>query len=741
MLLLLSALAHAELPDCADFDPDFGPPPEIDESCQSEPRIGTFDPQVKWQWGSNSTVPGYDEAITTPVVANLTDDNGDGVIDDGDDPDVLFVAHTYYGWASTGALTALSGSDGSELFSSTNLGGYTANGGGGVAVADIDADGSPDICVAGNSAGLICLEADGSTLKWAAGSPSSGSWGYAAYPVIGDMDGDGFGEVAVGASIYDYDGTLLGQGTGFDGDLGIGRLSMMLDVDGDLELELIAGSAGDERDGTLLWQGAYEGYNGAGDLDLDGMPELVVSGDGYVTAMDTSTGGTIWRTAIVGGGRGGPPNIADFDGDNAPEVGVAGAYYYTVYESDGSVLWSTPTNDTTSNVTGSSVFDFEGDGVAEVVYGDEYSLYVFSGLDGSVLMDETRHDSATWFEYPVIADLDADGSSEILVASCQYRTSGDWTGMTAIESASGSWMASRPIWNQHAYHISNINDDASLPDPADADLSLHNSFRAGGLVDGPSDWLVDLDVDWQACQDACGLVPVTFSVANTGLKDATNVEITLFRYEEGLPIAVGSDNIGTLLSGARASAEVDMGLADWGEGDLWVEVSHDGLQAECNEDNNLRNMGAFPGLPVDMDGDGALPPECGGDDCDDSDPYVGPGAPEVPYDGVDNDCDEGTEDDDLDGDGFPQAEDCDDSNPEVNPSATEVPGNGLDDDCSGSADPDCPDCEMDSSYEGGAGYTCSTRPATPASLWVLGLAGLLLLRRRYSSGAEEDTRG
>lgn len=57
--------------------------------------------------------------------------------------------------------------------------------------------------MAGNSAGLICLEADGSTLKWAAGSPSSGSWGNAAYPVIGDMDGDGFGEVAVGASIYD----------------------------------------------------------------------------------------------------------------------------------------------------------------------------------------------------------------------------------------------------------------------------------------------------------------------------------------------------------------------------------------------------------------------------------------------------------------------------------------------------------------------------------------------------------
>ena len=610
-----------------------------------------------------------------------------------------------------------------------------------MAVADIDADGSPDICVTGNVVGLICLESDGTTLKWSAGTPASGTWGFAAYPVIGDMDGDGFGEVAVGAEIYDYDGTLLGQGAGWDGDLGVGRLSMMLDVDGDLELELIAGSSAYERDGTQLWQGAYDGYNGAGDLDLDGVPELIVTGDGYVTAMETSTGGTLWRSALPGGGRGGPPNIADFDGDNEPEVGVAGATYYTVFETDGSVLWSTPTNDTTSNVTGSSVFDFEGDGSAEVVYSDEYSLYVFSGVDGSVLMNETRHDSATWFEYPVIADLDGDGSSEILVASDQYRTPGDWTGMTAIESASGSWMASRPIWNQHAYHITNINDDASLPDPADANLSLHNSFRAGGLVDGPSDWLVDLDMAQAACDAGCGLVTLSISVANSGLKDAEDVQLTLFRYETGLPVDVNTVALSTVLSGGRNQRELALELSDWGDGDLWAVVTQGGAQAECDEDNNLLNLGAFPGAPADMDGDGALPKECGGEDCDDSDPFVGPGAPEVPYDGVDNDCDEGTEDDDLDGDGFPLAEDCDDTNPDVKPDADEVSGNGLDDDCSGSADPACPDCELDNSYEGGAGYTCSSTKGTPSSLWLLPLAGLLFLRRRYSSAGDGSAAG
>jgi len=55
------------------------------------------------------------------------------------------------------------------------------------------------------------------------------------------------------------------------------------------------------------------------------------------------------------------------------------------------------------------------------------------------------------------------------------------------------------------------------------------------------------------------------------------------------------------------------------------------------------------------------------DDCDDADSHVFPGNIETPYDGLDNDCDPLSPDDDLDGDGFLDADDCDDTNAMVIP--------------------------------------------------------------------------
>ena len=71
-------------------------------------------------------------------------------------------------------------------------------------------------------------------------------------------------------------------------------------------------------------------------------------------------------------------------------------------------------------------------------------------------------------------------------------------------------------------------------------------------------------------------------------------------------------------------------------------------------------------------------------DCDDSDIDISPDATEIPYDGIDQDCDPSTVDDDLDGDGYGVEDgDCDDADPDRNPGATDVPDDGIDQDCDG----------------------------------------------------------
>ncbi len=117
----------------------------------------------------------------------------------------------------------------------------------------------------------------------------------------------------------------------------------------------------------------------------------------------------------------------------------------------------------------------------------------------------------------------------------------------------------------------------------------------------------------------------------------------------------------------------------------------------------------------DVDEDGVLAEECGGDDCRDLNPRTGPGFDEV-CDAVDNDCDGEVDEDatnasdwypDADNDDYgtsagmvhaclpptadfaSQAGDCGDGDPEQHPNAQEVCFNRIDDDCDGATDEGC----------------------------------------------------
>lgn len=196
---------------------------------------------------------------------------------------------------------------------------------------------------------------------------------------------------------------------------------------------------------------------------------------------------------------GGPPTIGNFDDDPEPEIAFAGAFSYTVYNSDGTELWSIFTQDRSSRATGSSLFDFDGDGRTEVLYNDEVYFRVLDGQTGKVLREE-ENSSGTLWEYPLVVDVDNDGQTEIVFIRNNYNHHGGKHGIVVKGNDKGQWVRTRRIWNQHTYHVTNINEDGTVPfgdarkthwkqDPNAEDPWHLNTFRKNidpfGLFDLP----------------------------------------------------------------------------------------------------------------------------------------------------------------------------------------------------------------------------------------------------------------
>jgi hypothetical protein len=570
------------------------PPPYtavVDDACVAPPEVGTFTPVVEWQWADHPAFPGYDQVMSTPVVGHLTDDDGDGTVGDADDvPDIVVASYAGSAYTSAGVLTALSGDGTGVHWSVSAPGGQSVYGCGGPAIGDLDADGRPEVCTAGVSAAVVCLDGETGAFRWAAGGETSA---YGA-PAMGDLDADGVSEVVFGRQAFRADGTAMWVGTGGQGSGYAFSFTADWDLDG--RQDLVAGNTVYAPDGSVLWTHPYEdGIPAAADLDFDGAPDLVQVGAGMVTAVSNS-GALLFRTALPGGG-GGPPTVADFDGDGAPEVGVAGRSAYSVIDTDGSVLWSTVTQDFSSSITGSAVFDFEGDGDAEVVYADEETLWIYEGATGAVLLAEWGHASGTLFEYPVIADVDGDGATEILLASNQLSYTG-WEGLTVIGDADSSWAPARETWNQFAYAISNIDDDGSIPAAPVPNWALWNTFRAGGTREGLSQWRANLAPGAPAvCLDACdeGRVHLFLPVESRGLIGPSGTVAVGFHPHHPSSDPVAGTTFAGLPSGvARWVGPFTLTEAEWGPGVLVAVVDGPGAVEECDEGDNTRDLGPWP---------------------------------------------------------------------------------------------------------------------------------------------------
>jgi len=591
--------------------------PQLDPvTCETEPVFGDFEPTVEWSMQTATDAPDCMHGISAPVIVDV---NGDAV------PEVVVNFACDDDW-QRGVVRALRGDTGEPVWEATDAARQT-NGRAGIAGADLDGDGRAEI-VGMRTTGVnraIALDDDGSLL-WES-TDTDGTTPYTlsvvnGAPSIADLDGDGSPEIVFGAAVFDATGRLLwsrgaggaeGTNSGYTG-----GIAAIADVDLDGDPEIVAGRNAYEADGSARWTAPTDdGYPAIAQFDDDPQPEVVLVASGSVYLLDGMTGAVQWGPiAQPGGGRGGPPTIADFDGDGEPEIGVAGAASYSVYdpsEADG-VLWSQTTQDVSSNATGSSVFDFEGDGAAEVVYGDECYMRVYRGSDGMVLL-QIDSTSATIHEYPLVADVDADGNSEIVIvandraesirtqcAAADATWMGARRGVFVYGDTRDQWVGTRRVWNQHAYHVTNVTGGGTIPVSEADNWSTPglNNYRQNtqgeGVYNAPDLTVLALEVVLDGCPESATL---RARVGNEGSLGApAGVPVSFYT---GTPDAPGT-LLGTvsttvsLLPGASTVVELaDAPLTGDPPYEFVAVVDDDGTGAgvvvECDEDDNAGGIG------------------------------------------------------------------------------------------------------------------------------------------------------
>lgn len=414
-----------------------------------------------------------------------------------------------------------------------------------------------------------------------------------------------------------------------------------------------------------------------GHPSTDPLPEVIVV-SAQTTAFNPSSTGTVRVQTITGdivfgpvplstmaqawGGHGGPPTASDFDGDGQVEFAAAANEFYTIYDPDcdtvttmdggvnpltdvfrpggkcdrpsymgtyaasgfalSGILWARPSQDYSSSETGSSIFDFNGDGKAEAVYRDECYLRVYEGATGNVVFS-AQASSGTGQELPVIVDVDGDFATEIVVARATNNPACPATdplladggvsedggtptftkagGFVILKDPQDRWAASRPVWNQHAYSITNVTDDARIPRSSEWKRNWEqpgmNNFRQNTQGDLGKLALADLTAQIEdvkgLCSGASGSVPLRTRVCNRGTNPVQDgVTIGFFATPQGAgafdaaaQTPICSTKTPTILSPGNCVKVTCTGFVPAGV-DVIVVTDPGGEVADCHPGNN-----------------------------------------------------------------------------------------------------------------------------------------------------------
>lgn len=297
----------------------------------------------------------------------------------------------------------------------------------GVAVADLDGDGSREVVATGAAIGSQTrgvwniLKWDGTTykLEWTSEHFTTLIRSFA----VANVDADPTPEVIVAAGyrLLVYDGATRQIQASIATPFGITGVEIA-DIDGDAALEAVvcSNTAGlfvySFPSGALEYQNpAWEGFDLAvGNVDTDPALEIVIGGNdspGYV--IDGSAYGLQWTASA---GFGSIVRLADVDGDSIQEVvGAEKWHIIRIYDVDLQSIKGTI--ETRIDIGALEVVDVEGDGPLEIVYGDYQH--------GDVHVHNAATRALKWeIESPgivlskiAIGDADNDGVREVVWAS------------------------------------------------------------------------------------------------------------------------------------------------------------------------------------------------------------------------------------------------------------------------------------------------------------------------------------
>lgn len=427
-----------------------------------------------------------------------------------------------------------------------------------------------------------------------------------------------------------------------------------------------------------VW-GAASGVAPGPDNPLDGTPEVILVSEARLLVLDGATGTLLVNIEVdtqLNARGGGAPNVDDFDGDGFPEIATAFRYIYAVVDlqepeadncpvwdelgqdeappgdndarapggactsdadcNEGAVCaegtgtcvclhngWKRETEDDSSYATGSSVFDFNGDGAAEVVYNDECYFRIYNGVDGDILFDPPSL-SRTAVENPVVADVDNDGNAEIVFVTNNEtiqcgREVVDLegnpvdkellpSGLQVWGDSSDTWVSARRVWNQHAYHVTNVTEGGGIPlrEPESwrpYGERLYNTYRSQPRSYGVAPDLALTAMQISSPDVACGELSdeilITVEVRNEGdLRVGPGVEVTFegsfangdepLLDEAGEPLTVTLET--SLEPGASiiitASYNADNNEAGELPTSVTATIDEDDRERECGDDSN-----------------------------------------------------------------------------------------------------------------------------------------------------------